>query len=328
MKEPMNKKWEIVSSRLAGDSVLDDKAFESWLASDVENRALWVEVQSLWNKSYDAGLIHAVDIDQGWEAVHMGMHKRKPSLRLKSYFGVVAATFLLLVGLSVGFFLLRKDTVVQWNQLKVLNQPVSSLVLADGSVVDVNRGSDFSYPVSFHGDVRLVRLQGEAFFDVRKGLDKPFVIDVGQFSVHVTGTAFNVKNSDGSFEVVVVEGSVVVRNHNKGDDVVNVMGGEFARFDQSQERLVRGSNQNRNFLAWKTRRLEFRNSTLEDVCRALQSVYGIQVELDAQLDGSKPLLTAAFSHDDLDNVINVIELTLDVDFVARGDGHYYLSPSR
>lgn len=328
MKEPMNKKWEIISSRLAGESILDDEAFHAWLDSDFENRALWAEVQALWQKSFDAGVMNAIDIDQGWENVSRTIHATSSNRRVSTLAWSMAAAFVLLVGLAIGFLLLRDESATSWEHFAALQQSPSTLMLADGSLVDVNRGSELYYPATFDDDTRRVRLNGEAYFDVRKGLEKPFVVDAGQFSVRVTGTAFNVNNSAESFEVVVVEGSVVVQNMVQGDDVVNVVAGEVARFDLQTRRLVREINRNNNFMAWKTRRIEFRNSSLEDVCQTLESVYGIRVDLDEQLTPGGLSLTAAFSHDDLENVIRVIELTLDLKFEPKGENYYILQPSR
>ena len=328
MKEPMNKKWEIVSSRLAGESILDDEAFDAWLASDFENRALWTEMQALWQKSLDAGLMHAINVDEGWGNVSKVIQAASAKRRLRNYIWSMAASVLLVVGLAISYFMVRQEPTIQWEHFAVTQENSSTLALADGSLVDVNRGSELYYPASFDDDTRRVRLQGEAFFDVRKGVEKPFVVDVGQFSVRVTGTAFNIRNSAGSFEVVVVEGSVVVQNRVAGDDVVNLVAGEVARLDKKNHRLVREINRNNNFMAWKTRRIEFRNSSLEEVCQTVESVYGIRVDLDESLANGGHLLTAAFSHDDLDNVMKVIELTLDVKFEPSGENHYILQPSR
>lgn len=327
MKEPMNRKWEIVSSRLAGESLLDDEAFAAWLASDFENRALWTEMQALWQKSLDAGLMHAINVDEGWGNVSKVIQAASAKRRLRNYMWSMAASVLLVVGLAIGYFMLRQTPATQWEHLAVTQENSSTLALADGSLVDVNRGSELYYPASFDDDTRRVRLQGEAFFDVRKGVEKPFVVDVGEFSVRVTGTAFNIRNSGGNFEVVVVEGSVVVQNRVAGDDVVNLVAGEVARFDKKNHRLVREINRNNNFMAWKTRRIEFRNSSLEEVCQTLESVYGIRVDLDRALVNGGHLLTAAFSHDDLENVMKVIELTLDVKFEPSGENHYILQLS-
>lgn len=328
MKEPMNKKWEIISSRLAGESILDDKAFDAWLDSDFENRALWTDMQAVWRKSLDAGLMHAINVDEGWGKVSNVIQAASTKRRFMNYMWSIAASVLLLVGLAIGFFMFRQAPATQWEHFAVLQQNSLPLALSDGSLVDVNRGSELYYPVSFDDVARRVRLHGEAFFDIRKDVGKPFVVDVGQFSVRVTGTAFNIRNSAGSFEVVVVEGSVVVKNMMAGDDVVILVAGEVARFDNQTRRLVREINHNNNFMAWKTRRIEFRNSSLEEVCQTLASVYGIRVELNGELANGGHLLTAAFSNDDLENVIKVIELTLDVKFEPYGDNYYLLQPSR
>ena len=65
-----------------------------------------------------------------------------------------------------------------------------SVLLSDGSSVSLNSCSALTYPVPFTGDVREVKLTGEAYFDVTKS-DKPFIVKMADIDVRVLGTSFN-----------------------------------------------------------------------------------------------------------------------------------------
>ena len=57
----------------------------------------------------------------------------------------------------------------------------------------VERGSTILYPETFAKDKRLVMLDGEAYFSVKKDTASPFIVETSQLSVKVLGTRFNVK---------------------------------------------------------------------------------------------------------------------------------------
>ncbi|MDR0545010.1 MAG: FecR domain-containing protein, partial [Odoribacteraceae bacterium] len=67
-----------------------------------------------------------------------------------------------------------------------------TVTLEDGSIVQLNSASTLSYPVVFTGDERRVRLSGEAYFRVTPGKDAPFIVEVEDLCIRVTGTEFNV----------------------------------------------------------------------------------------------------------------------------------------
>lgn len=85
--------------------------------------------------------------------------------------------------------------------------------LPDGSTVLLNEGSELSYDSSFGKEYRRVTLRGEAYFDVKKDPNHPFIVDAGKVKTRVLGTAFNVNSKDDKVIVTVTRGLVEV-----GDD--------------------------------------------------------------------------------------------------------------
>lgn len=67
------------------------------------------------------------------------------------------------------------------------------VVLSDGTLVELNSGSRLRYPKQFALFHRDVQLEGEAYFTVAKNRMKPFKVSVGNVSIKVTGTQFNVE---------------------------------------------------------------------------------------------------------------------------------------
>lgn len=88
-----------------------------------------------------------------------------------------------------------------------------NLILPDGTTVWLNSDSHLRYPISFSGPSRRVELTGEAYFDVAKNREMPFVVDVdGKIGIEVLGTVFNVNayRNEGVIATTLLEGSIVL----------------------------------------------------------------------------------------------------------------------
>ena len=96
-----------------------------------------------------------------------------------------------------------------YNTISVPRGGEYKIVLADGTTVWLNSDSDIRFPVTFSGDKRQVELQGEAYFEVAKNVEKPFIVKINDYNIRVTGTQFNVRNYSGeNVATTLVEGSV------------------------------------------------------------------------------------------------------------------------
>jgi ferric-dicitrate binding protein FerR (iron transport regulator) len=83
------------------------------------------------------------------------------------------------------------------------NTEAATHVLSDGTVISLQPNGIIEYPEMFAGDIREIQLTGEAFFEVAKEKDRPFIINTGDITVRVLGTSFNVKAYSGAKEISV-----------------------------------------------------------------------------------------------------------------------------
>ncbi len=150
-----------------------------------------------------------------------------------------------------------------------------SIVLADGTRVWLNAGTEFRYPVSFTENRREVFLSGEAYFEVRQDKNKPFVVWTGEVQIEVLGTAFNVNsyNSD-RVEAVLVEGSVNVSNVT---DKINLRPGQRGTVLKSEREIRVDEVDVYVYTAWKDGNFVFENQTLENIMEQLSRWYDVDV---------------------------------------------------
>src|SRR5690606_25053603 len=109
---------------------------------------------------------------------------------------------------------------------------IDSVRLSDGTMIWLNRETTIRFPETFPDNERRVYLSGEAFFQVEKEADRPFVIEGQNTVTRVLGTSFNLRTSGHSASVEVVTGKVSFAALNKPDNVQLLTKGEKAAYDR------------------------------------------------------------------------------------------------
>lgn len=173
---------------------------------------------------------------------------------------------------------------VKYNKLIVPRGGEYMLKLSDGTQVWLNSASELTYPVEFNGKDRTVFLKGEAYFDVAKNEEHPFIVCVNEVHLKVLGTSFNVNtHTANSVEAVLVEGSIEVRNK-AGKKVLK----------PNERGVVRGDNSIEvdqvdvmPFIAWKNGDFVFHNESLENIMTKLSLWYNVDIQF--RTDGAKGL---------------------------------------
>jgi ferric-dicitrate binding protein FerR (iron transport regulator) len=199
--------------------------------------------------------------------------------------------------------------------------------LPDGTLVSLNSDTQLKYPKRFGKETREVTIEGEAFFEVKPNKNKPFIIHAGNAQIKVLGTSFNVSAYPRArlVEVIVETGKVQVSNKLTVTEQTNELildPGDKGTLVYSSNALLKTTNQDPNFMAWKTNNLIFRATSLNEVLRNLEKVYKVNIRLaDPKLNGL--LLTAQFNDYPLDFILKVIETTFQME-TQKIDGQYIL----
>jgi transmembrane sensor len=263
--------------------------------------------------------------DQAWDKVRLRIHRNSKSRQTKigslfsnPIFRVAAALIFAALLLVSGYEIFYNPSAGK-NMMEVSasNQILKSFILPDGSQVSLNTNTKINYPKIFTGNTREVSIEGEAFFQVKPNKEKPFIIHAGNAQIKVLGTSFNVNAyaATKSVEVIVETGKVQIINNATESNVENELiltPGEKGTLVFLGNSLIKTTNQNPNFLAWKTRNLVFKATSLSEVIENLEKVYKVQILLaDPKL--SMLLLTAQFNDYPLDFILKVIETTFELE---------------
>nr|WP_319401552.1 FecR domain-containing protein [uncultured Carboxylicivirga sp.] len=307
--------WELLAKDMAGElTPAEHKKLNIELSGDKD---LLGQMGDLWGDAKYAQELQSIDTDKAWQSVQYSV-KRKGQLGLSHNLRKVLWTAATVIVALLGYVII-KNFVPENNMLELMAQnEITKVKLADGTIVDLNKGSLLKYPEVFNAETRMVQLQGEAFFDVARNVQKPFIIETNNLRIRVLGTSFNVRANEynGCERVTVASGTVEVTYLNNS---IILKKGEVADFNAESNQLVKLETADVNYQSWKTREIEFNNVSLNEAIAVIESVYNVQIEADNTIPTDSLLLTATFSHDDLNHVLNVVCQTFNLQFVKQDD---------
>ena len=235
--------------------------------------------------------------------------------------------FAIIIGSTAYFMGQKQLKKINSSEVVVDNLGLSQIELSDGTKVTLNRDTKINYPDKFGDDIREVSIEGEAFFEVTPNPNKPFIIHAGEATIKVLGTSFSVNAypENDKVEVIVETGKVKfskLQTSLKTAHEVILDPGEKGTYLNKSKELTKSTNNDPNFLAWKTHKLIFSETSLNEVIKQLNKVYRVQIETaDPNLDSL--LLNAHFEKESLDFILEVISTTHGLKIDKKGE-HYLL----
>ncbi|KIO54498.1 FecR family protein [Flavobacterium hibernum] len=204
------------------------------------------------------------------------------------------------------------------NAFNTLSTPTGgqyNIVLADGTKVYLNAVSSIKYPTQFNGDKRLVELEGEAYFEVAKNKNKPFIVKSDNQSIEVLGTHFNVHAyaNESVVKTTLLEGSVAVSFKNQKSILKP---GQQSNVSDNFTKIKIREVDTDEAIAWKNGRFKFDNADLKTVMRQLERWYGIKVEYRGDVSDVR-FSGGTFMNKNLSEVLKVLELS-NIKFKVEG----------
>jgi transmembrane sensor len=213
----------------------------------------------------------------------------------------------------------KGDNKTKPGELNTITTPKGGqyqLVLSDGTKVWLNAMSSLSFPVAFTGVTRDVRLTGEAYFEVAKNKDKPFIVKANGTNVQVLGTHFNVSAyiDDPAVTTTLLEGSVRLV---KESSVAMLTPGEQGTSVNSQTQINVKAVDVDKVMAWKNGYLLFDNTDIHTIMKQAARWYDVDVVYQGQLD-EKTYGGKISKYKDITELLKNLELTGTIHFKVEG----------
>ncbi|UGU15483.1 DUF4974 domain-containing protein [Sinomicrobium kalidii] len=212
-----------------------------------------------------------------------------------------------------------------YNELSVPFGKKFRLLLEDGTKVSLNAGSRLKFPVAFlENGPREVFLEGEAFFDVAKDRQRPFMVNSNGFHVRVLGTKFNVNSytEDKSVSTVLVEGSVGLYSDSENDlpkdNMIKLSPGELAVYNRNDRSLQVKDVDTAEYIAWVDGVLLFKIRPFSEIIRVLERHYNVQITNRYKELGNKRFF-ARFDVESIEEVLRSFQGSEPFSYQINGD---------
>ena len=207
-------------------------------------------------------------------------------------------------------------TTTQYNTIEIPRGGEFCLQLADGTMAWLNSDTRLRYPVAFSEGERVVELQGEAYFEVAKDREHPFIVRTAGADVRVYGTSFNVNAYPGIVQhTTLAEGSVGITRNGKE---YRLKPGEQARFAPEAKVVeIRKVNAS-SYCSWHKGMLILENERLEDIMMRLAVWYNVETAFEVESLKDLHFTGDLERYADFSEVLRMIAMTTKVNFKING----------
>ncbi len=212
----------------------------------------------------------------------------------------------------------KAEKKIQNNHLIIPKGKTYQLELSDGTRIRLNSESELIYPTLFTENKREVTLIGEAFFEVAKDKDKPFIVKANKMEVSVLGTTFNICSytKDKTISTTLIEGSVSVRA-NHGKKQIITPSEQFTYNKENDQTDIQIVN-TELYTSWINGKYIFKDAKLEEIINKLQLWYDFSVTYQTESLKENRYSLIAEKDIDLDKLLEVISYTSDVKLERTG----------
>lgn len=321
--------YQIIAKHFAGE-ISDKEAGQlgDWLKASAENEKLFYDLKGEWENLELKSTISDRSRVLNKVKARIEAEEKQEDKVVRKLFGStwykIAASVIVLISISVITWYQIQDPFSTLNAFGYEIEKCDAgnqkeILLSDGSRIYLNGDSRVKYKEDFPGKERNVFLQGEAFFDVARNEQKPFVIGLNKAEVKVLGTSFNVKAylGDKRMETSVLTGKVSFKYtegiFKSNEESMLLVPGEKGVVNSSNKSFNKLQVDNNIDIAWMKKELHFENTTLLEISKTLYRMYGVNFKLtDGSLEDLR--ITANFENEKLEEIIKILEMTSEFSY--------------
>lgn len=322
----------IIANYLSNSATEEEKkSLLLWLESKEENRNTFKKTYDLW--LYSNALLTD---DKEMEAALVRLNVRTSSTSKQTFFNrsfslyfmrTAVAVLLLFSAGYIGYNLKdgTAETAITLNKLLTGQDSKGQYILPDGSTVWLNANSILEYPETFTGNKRMVRLEGEALFEVKKDANNPFVVQAEGMDIEVLGTRFLVQNypDNPMVETVLVNGSVKIEG-GYFPESYTLVPGQLIAYDKNTAQTEISQVNTDDYTNWIHSKLVFDKTNLANVIINLEKWYGIHIVATPELVRNTHM-SFTVRRESVEEVLKYMTLTAPIAYKWEGDTLYLSS---
>lgn len=303
--EDNNKNWETIASVLSGEA--DEKTAETFEQELYQNESLREDYdgsKEQWSTVNEVVIKENMDVEKAWNKQKSRVVAHENELNSNSYnfSNLLKIAAVLAVAIMIGVFYFQSGNSNAIT-LSTGSFEEKQVELSDGSIVFLNANSSVSYDENFKGKSRNVKLRGEAFFEVARDEQRPFIVDVDRGTIEVLGTSFNINETNQEVNIFVREGRV--KYSRKGTDAADNILVKGDLLTDNFRKVTTRKNKEANLISWQTDHVTFADTTLPEVFDILSNTYKQKI-IYTQPDVADCRLTGEYNNLPIDEVLTSI----------------------
>ena len=299
---------------------------EEWKNASNENKREFLDFKRVWEAGEKLALMKQFNADKALQKVHDQVFRVK-RIAIGNVIKKVAAVLVIPLLVYSGYVTLQFEKqknlftseAPSWTEVSTTTGMQSKLTLPDGSEVWLNSATNLKYPSKF-GKYREVEICGEAFFEVQKDDEHPFIVKTGKINIEVTGTSFNVLNypEEIQTEVVLKSGEVKLFSGDVSDknEISVLKPGQKATYIKNQGKVFINNTYVEKHTAWMEGKLMFVDDPMEEVVRKLNRWFNVEIVLQ-DTDLHEYVYKATFEDETLDQILELLKLSAPIEYTSN-----------
>ena len=298
----------------------DLKQLNEWLAQSEENpRKLFTLEEALNARKkerfssdiYIAGA--EKKLNRKIEEYKTQQKKKQYPFRIAKYAAAIAV--LIICGAGLIRFFQSGFTAEELIVSVSADQPVKEIELPDGTKVWINKNSQLKYPAHLPDDKRTISLVGEAYFEVTKDPERPFLVTTEALVVRVIGTKFNLKYDmdTPTAEAALIEGEIEVKGKNDEGQIV-LSPGQKAVLNKNTKYLKVIQEDTKLDAVWHNDLIPFDKANIIEIAKVLERFYDVEIIILPGTDSNNTYSGTIPKKDDIESTLNSLNNVIPIKY--------------
>ena len=312
-----NEHTELIIGYLMGNLPPEEMThFYGWVNESASNKELFFEIKAM----YDAGISLGKPIDtaSSWQRL-LNRKKNSQIRRFKLWYQIstYAAVALLAVAISSVYFLFFRESDKGLYSRYIGGNGLEADVveLPDGTHVSLGSKTTFYYDKDFGKDKRVVYLEGEAYFDVAKQKNKPFIVKTKEQDIEALGTKFNVMAypMDSMTITTLLEGSVRLTTMHIAKQTILEPNQQFV-YNRNTESTILRKVDALQFISWTSGYYYFHEQSLKAILDRLSHVYGVEFAVSSKALNKRTFTGTFYRGQSIKDIMEIVNLSIPIKY--------------
>lgn len=309
---------EIVETFLGNDMPREiQRLFADWLRAPESRTEKEQALETYWNRLEVAD---RPGRERKLACLHEAMRRDETFRRRSLWRKITAAAAVVLLAIGVNYFV-AKDYLRNKVQTNIVTSAYDKgeYVLPDGTRIWLNAGSALRYYGDLSGRKRVVELDGEAFFKVRRDEKRPFILKAEDMNIEVLGTEFDFINyaEFSTTEAILCSGSIRAFGGKLPRPVI-LKPGERLAYSKKSGRITLSQVSTLNYSQWMNGELSFDNAPLSDIIANLQRWYAVEIDCPEEWARQVRMSFAVIRNESIDEILKAMSLVVDINYAREG----------